>query len=203
MQDLFLLCIYLRIPFYPHSSLFPLCVITTLMCLVYVLLFAHFLGLYAYIFRLHKYILSRVHFVSFFLLQYHDLGSYWCCCGYIWNAVSRCVPHILLPWLISSLGDEAPTQSPTPCHNTQRWDENLYTHLFPQLFDTISRCWLGLPFDNPRINWCLTGPDWPWWGPDLSWAVFIFGELWFWLPDTLGKQSFVLPSFCSSHRLCG
>lgn len=115
------------------------------MCLVYVLLFARCLGLYAYIFNLHKHSLPRVHFVSFFLLQYHDLGSHWCCCGYIRNAVSRCVPHILLPWLIRSPGDEAPTQLPTPCHNTQHWGENLYTHLLPQLLIQFQDADLGFP----------------------------------------------------------
>lgn len=41
---------------------------------------------------------------------------------------------------------------------------------------------------------------WLWWGPDLSWAVFIFDKLWSWLPGTLGKHSFVLPPFTSLAR---
>lgn len=42
---------------------------------------------------------------------------------------------------------------------------------------------------------------WCWWGPNLSWNVFIFGKLWFWFPDPFGKYSFVLPSFLVDHLI--
>lgn len=71
---------------------------------------------------------------------------------------------------------------------------------FKSLLNIISRCWLGLLFNDPGISWCLTGPDYfPQWGPNLSWAVFICGRWWFWFPDTLGKHSFVRPSFLVDH----
>lgn len=143
----------------------------------------------------------RVHFVSFF----PSVPCYWRCHGYIWNMVSKCYPgfHRRIPLHFTSLTYQfpqwwGPKTIPTPCHSTGI--KILVPVSFLSLYLQFQDADLGFPLIVLVSAGVWQGQlIWLWWGPDLSWAAFIFGKLWSWFPDTLGKHSFVLPSFLVGH----